>query len=157
MVQGKLPDAKTTTVSSPDAVSFKGKLFDQYRAYAPPIHRALLTLSEVLVSTAGPAVDGEPPGAQKGRASPLIEWERQQDLLDQERQTLEHPTSVRKGSMQNGTKRGISGLIGGKNPDWWQVAALRRFHALRARQQKLESQAQVRACVSGQFFHMGLF
>lgn len=143
MVQGKLPDARSTTVSGPEGVSFKGKLFDQYRAYAPPIHRALLTLSEVLVSTAGPAVDGEAPGAQKGRVSDLTEWQRQQELLDQEAKTLEHPTSVRKGSMQHGPRRGISGLIGGKTPGWWQVEALRRFHALRARQQKLENPAQV--------------
>ena len=130
-------------MSGPDGVSFKGKLFDQYRAYAPPIHRALLTLSEVLVSTAGPTVDGEAPGAQKGRGHPPTEWRRQQELLDQEAKTLEHPTSVRKGSMQYGPRRGISGLIGGKNPGWWQVEALRRFHALRARQQKLENVAQV--------------
>lgn len=130
-------------MSGPDGVSFKGKLFDQYRAYAPPIHRALLTLSEVLVSTAGPTVDGEAPGAQKGRGHPPTEWQRQQELLDQEAKTLEHPTSVRKGSMQYGPRRGISGLIGGKNPGWWQVEALRRFHALRARQQKLENVAQV--------------
>jgi hypothetical protein len=148
VLQGKLPDARATSASAPEGVSFKGKLFDQYRAYAPPMHRTLLTLSEVVVSTAGPAVDGEPPGAQKGRASPQIEWERQQDLLDQEAKTLEHPTSVRRGSLQNGPQRGISGLIGGKSPGWWQVDALRRFHALRARQQKLESQAQVRRSMS---------
>lgn len=143
-LQGMLPDARSTTASAPEGTSLKGKLFDQYRAYAPPVHRALLTLSEVLVSTAGPPVEGEPPGAQKGRASPLIEWDRQQDLLDQEAKTLEHPMSVRKGS-PHGPRRGISGLVGGKNPGWWQVDALRRFHALRTRQQKLESQAQVLA------------
>jgi hypothetical protein len=124
--------------------TLKARVFAQHYSYAPPLHRMLLTMTEVVVSTAGPARDGEPPGVAKGRANPLTEWDAQQRLLQEEADTLYHPSSVRKVPTQDGPRRGVSGLGGGgKGPCWWQADALRRFRILRERQQMLESQAQV--------------
>lgn len=125
--------------------SFKGAVFDQHYWNAPPIHRALLTLSEVVVSTGGPLKDGEEPGANKGRTRAPEEWDGQQRQLRKEARALQHPGAAapRPGGL-DGVRRGVSGLFGvGRNAAWWQATALKEYADLRGMQQRLEGQAKV--------------
>lgn len=126
---------------------FKGAVFYQHYWNAPPIHRALLTLSEVVVSTAGPLKDGEEPGANKGRTRAPEEWDSQQRQLRLEARTLKDPPGGSKAAVQDRVRRGVSGLAAagsGRTVAWWQATALKEYADLRGLQQRLEGQAKVR-------------
>lgn len=122
-------------------------MFYQHYWNAPPIQRALLTLSEVVVSTAGPLKDGEEPGANKGRTRAPEEWDSQQRQLRLEARTLKDPPGGAKAAAQDRVRRGVSGLAAagsGRTAAWWQASALKEYADLRGLQQRLEGQAKVR-------------
>eukprot|EP00892_Ulva_mutabilis_P002588 jgi/Ulvmu1/1232/UM109_0030.1 len=122
----------------------KERVFAQHYLHAPPMHRALLTLSEVVVSTAGPAKEGEEVGANKGRTRFPREWDDQQRLLQVEVETLQHPSAATKAAAADGVRRGVSALAGGsRTTPWWQAGALKQYTELRKVQQRLEGQAKL--------------
>ena len=122
----------------------KERIFAQHYLHGPPVHRALLTLSEVVVSTAGPSKEGEEAGANKGRTRFPKEWDDQQRLLQAEVQSVAHAS---KPGAHDGVRRGVSALApmpGTRAPPWWQATALKHYADLRGLQQRLEGQSKVR-------------
>lgn len=118
----------------------------EHYSHAAPVHRALLSLSEVLVSSAGPAPQGKPSGSQKGRASSLGDWHAQQSLLRGEVSNLRAAGNGagRAKDAAAQPQRRLSGLTAsGKGGKWWQADALQRLLLLRERQQAYEGTGEV--------------
>jgi hypothetical protein len=105
-----------------------GALREHY-THAAPLHRALLSLSEVLVSTSGPAAIGAPAGAQKGRASLLKDWHDQQSLLREEAAALSRAggaaaAAAARPAAGEAPQRRLSGLApAGKGGGCWRCAS----------------------------------
>ena len=127
--------------------TLKARAIMEHGMHAAPPHRALLTLSEVLTSTAGPPADGKPPGFQKGRESDLSDWMMQQELLTDAVDKLRRAASLRAAPAAAAAppRRRLAGLTAGGKGRWWQADALERLRRVRQWQQRFEAKAAVRA------------